>query len=181
MAGSERREQVVRDATPLFQHFGFAKTTMADVARAAGVSRPTLYAEFPDKTTLFGLVIDTLATQTIAQIGEALSGEQRLRERLLLACRTWVQSGHDLVTANPDAADLFDPRFEAVQAANVAFERFVAEILPAQSEGVSGSLSAERMSRMISLSLQGFKRFTHTQEELDALIESLIDVVCLAY
>jgi len=48
----ETRERIVRAAHDLFVDQGYARTTIADVARAGGVSPETVYASFGNKATL---------------------------------------------------------------------------------------------------------------------------------
>lgn len=47
------RRRIVEAAVALHSTVGPANTTLSAVAREAGVSRPTLYAHFPDEATLF--------------------------------------------------------------------------------------------------------------------------------
>ena len=48
----ETRERIIRAAHDLFVVQGYGRTTIADVARAAGVSPETVYATFGNKATL---------------------------------------------------------------------------------------------------------------------------------
>jgi len=48
----ETRERIIRGALELFVGQGYGRTTIADVARAAGVSPETVYATFGNKATL---------------------------------------------------------------------------------------------------------------------------------
>ena len=50
-----RRAAIVRASRDVFLRYGFARTTMDDLARAGGVSRPGLYLVFPGKNELFSL------------------------------------------------------------------------------------------------------------------------------
>lgn len=47
------RQRIVEAAVKLHSTVGPANTTLSAIARSAGVSRPTLYAHFPDETALF--------------------------------------------------------------------------------------------------------------------------------
>src|ERR1700760_598684 len=47
-----RREQILKAADRLLRHYGPQKTTVADVAREAGVGVGTVYLEFPSKDVL---------------------------------------------------------------------------------------------------------------------------------
>jgi AcrR family transcriptional regulator len=48
-----RRDQVLQAALGVFVRFGYRKTSMDDVAQAAGISRPGLYFLFTSKQELF--------------------------------------------------------------------------------------------------------------------------------
>ncbi|RLP77940.1 TetR/AcrR family transcriptional regulator [Mycetocola tolaasinivorans] len=168
-----RRDQILRDATALFCRYGYAKTTLADVARRSEISRPTLYAEFADKDVLFGAVIETLADDLFARLSAERAHIPSERDRLLHACLGWVASGYDLVQENPEAADLFDPRFAAVRASNTRFEHYLEELL-------TGSDSPTPLTEMITLSLQGIKRFAENRSHLEALVATLVDTVIAA-
>ncbi|NKQ56758.1 TetR/AcrR family transcriptional regulator [Amycolatopsis sp. K13G38] len=50
-------EKVLTAADECFEHYGIAKTTMEDVARAAGISRATLYRYFADRESLLTALV----------------------------------------------------------------------------------------------------------------------------
>jgi AcrR family transcriptional regulator len=49
----KRRKQILEGALHCFLSFGFSKTSMEDVAKEAGVSRPLVYLKFGNKDALF--------------------------------------------------------------------------------------------------------------------------------
>lgn len=49
----EKKTRFYRAAEPLFQRFGFKKTTVEDICRSAGMSKRTFYELFRDKSDLF--------------------------------------------------------------------------------------------------------------------------------
>src|SRR5690349_4791847 len=56
------RAAVVEAARELFLRKGYASTTMEEIAAAAGLTKRTLYNNYPDKETLFRqIVTETLA------------------------------------------------------------------------------------------------------------------------
>ena len=69
----ERREHILRAAQELFARFGFRKTTMEDVAKAARIAKATLYYYFKSK--------ENILQELIYKKGE------ELRRRLLSAIR----------------------------------------------------------------------------------------------
>ena len=55
--GGAKRRQIMEGARAVFLSAGFDGASMNDVARAAGVSKGTLYAYFASKDELFGAII----------------------------------------------------------------------------------------------------------------------------
>jgi len=56
---SERsREQILDAALNLFSHQGYRATSVRDIAGGAGVSTGNVYHHFPDKETIFRLLLD---------------------------------------------------------------------------------------------------------------------------
>ncbi len=49
-----KKERIFAAAEPLFQRFGYRKTTVEDVCKAAGISKRTFYELFSGKPKLFG-------------------------------------------------------------------------------------------------------------------------------
>jgi TetR/AcrR family transcriptional regulator, regulator of autoinduction and epiphytic fitness len=104
-APESRREALLEAAVGVFARYGFRKTSMDEVARAAGVSRQGLYLQFADKEELFRKAVTyKLAHQLSAAIA-ALSDELApLEARLLAACDAWA--GRYVGISGADAADL---------------------------------------------------------------------------
>lgn len=71
-------------ATAAFLRYGFKKTSMDDVARAAGVSRQGLYLYFETKDLLFRETLQHLMSRLISDARAAAEdGSLSLRDRLL--------------------------------------------------------------------------------------------------
>ncbi len=87
----ETRPQELLDAAlALFVEKGFAATRAEEVARAAGVSKGTLYLYYPSKEELFKAVVRQNLTSLIAEGMEALAQHQGSSSDLLvLLMNTW--------------------------------------------------------------------------------------------
>lgn len=75
------REQLLHAALAAASVHGVAKLSMGDVARAAGLSRQTLYRYFPNKDALLAEVVATETTKLIEQVVAAGAGEHGPREQ----------------------------------------------------------------------------------------------------
>jgi AcrR family transcriptional regulator len=103
--GDSRREALLEAAVGVFARYGFRKTSMDEVARAAGVSRQGLYLLFADKEELFRKALTyKLARQLSAAVIALSSTDDPLEARLVAACDEWA--GQFIGTMGADAADL---------------------------------------------------------------------------
>jgi AcrR family transcriptional regulator len=57
-AGQEKRAQILKGAREVFLARGFDAASMGDIARAAGVSKGTLYVYFENKERLFSTLVE---------------------------------------------------------------------------------------------------------------------------
>jgi len=109
-AEHERREQIIRAADEHFRHYGYAKTTVADLAKAIGVSAAYVYRFFESKQAIG----EAVCAMTLARIDDELTGiandpKPLAAERLRALYRCLADRGielffkerklHDLVTA----------------------------------------------------------------------------------
>ena len=87
----ERRARIVSAAMDLFGREPYAAVQMDDIARAAGVGKPTLYRYFPAKDALFLAATDHVLAELEGELNTALaagrSAEDTLAEmiRLIMA------------------------------------------------------------------------------------------------
>ncbi len=80
------RARVLAAAVALFARYGFARTSMAEVAREAGVSRPWLYLHFDGKPALFRAMAENLVAKSLEDAACAWGAEASpVEERLAAA------------------------------------------------------------------------------------------------
>jgi AcrR family transcriptional regulator len=100
-----RHEAVLEAAIGVFARFGFRKTSMDEVARAAGVSRQGLYLLFADKEALFSKALTYKLKGQLRDAEHALADvHEPLEGRLIAACDAWA--GRYIGLMGSDAADL---------------------------------------------------------------------------
>jgi AcrR family transcriptional regulator len=132
---SEQKQRALLDAAVgVFARFGFRKTSMDDIARAAGVSRQGLYLLFSNKEELFRRAVEhSLCGQLNAAIAVLSQNELTLEERLVAACNEW--SGRFVGSLSDDAADLMCASTslagETLRTYELRFEQAVASAIAA--------------------------------------------------
>jgi AcrR family transcriptional regulator len=88
-----RREAVLDSAMQTFSRFGYRKTSMDDIAEAAGISRPGLYFLFDSKPALFRESVTRTLERDLDRIALSLADTSRpLRVRLIDAFDRWAGS-----------------------------------------------------------------------------------------
>ena len=111
--GSAQREAILVAATAAFLRYGFKKTSMDDVAQAAGVSRQGLYLYFETKDVLFREALQYLVSHMISTARSvADDGNLSLKDRLLGVFE--AVHGSAFQSASPEHA------FELLQSAQSA-------------------------------------------------------------
>lgn len=78
-------DQVLKGAREIFMRDGFERASVDDIAKAANVSKATLYSYFPDKRTLFQEVITTECKQLSQGIIDQINPDNSARDQLLFA------------------------------------------------------------------------------------------------
>jgi len=115
-----RRARILAAARWCFLNFGFAKTSLEDIAKRSNLSRTLLYRVFKDKDEIYRAVfVDWLiARQPAAR--QAASGQGSPYERLLGVCRLMVLEPWAEMVGTPmgpeflAACERIDPESEAL-------------------------------------------------------------------
>ena len=85
-----KRERILSVALQLITQHGYRKVTMSDVADAAEISRPTLYAEFANKEAIMSAMTEEHAKAfTVATEGR-IAKQTTLKGRLRVVFEIWL-------------------------------------------------------------------------------------------
>lgn len=93
---SSTRDAIIRGAWLCFQEKGAAKTTIAAISRAAGVSRGTVYQYFPDSDAIFRATTEQASQTFYAVIAEELAGVETFAGQIehiavfLCTAKQWI-------------------------------------------------------------------------------------------
>ena len=91
-----------------FARHGFKRTTMADVAEAAGISRPALYLRVTNKEALLHLVADALLAASLDAARRAAASPGPLAERAEAVLLAKLGLTLDLASRSEHAAELLE-------------------------------------------------------------------------
>jgi AcrR family transcriptional regulator len=75
LRAEERRERIVEAAMEVFAERGYQEASMAEIARAAGITPAVIYDHFSSKAELQILLLEAQTDELIAFVGSAVGGE----------------------------------------------------------------------------------------------------------
>ncbi|MBV8927938.1 MAG: TetR/AcrR family transcriptional regulator [Mycobacteriaceae bacterium] len=82
---ADTRDVIIESAFACFRRQGLDKTTIVDIARAAEVSRSTVYEYFRDKSAIVEATAEAASQRFYRQMSKAMSAGSSLEEQLTLA------------------------------------------------------------------------------------------------
>lgn len=184
-ASAARRATIVAAAAGVFLRYGFKKTSMDDLARAAGLSRQGLYLHFPTKEAIFKeALLQLLASVRAASRAALARDDVDIEDRLLggfaaVHCDAVGQAGAEHMSELlATSMQLIGPVVEELEAGLVAD---VARVL--RSAGVAArwrsvGLSAKDLAEHLYAASSGVKHRVAAAAEYHAHMRVAVRIVC---
>ncbi len=102
---STRQAHVLETALTVFVRHGFRKTSIEDIAKAAGISRQGIYLQFKNKDEIFSASIQKALDDRLQAANKIFDDERlTLEEKLFKALDEWF--GRHVGLFHPEASDL---------------------------------------------------------------------------
>ena len=102
----EKRRRVLEGATKVFLAYGYNRTTMDDIARAAEMSRPALYLLFRNKSDIYRVLASGFFEESMALTREALGGGGAFAERMNAMVDKSMIALIETIMASPHGAEI---------------------------------------------------------------------------
>jgi AcrR family transcriptional regulator len=134
------REQLMDAAESCFDKYGINKTTMDDIAKMAGVSRPTVYRHFDDRDTLILAVVMRRSRQLIDRAQKFIRRQGTFVDQLVEGLLFMVDKGRKdpfvRLLVSPEHMDLANQILGASSAAvDLAYEMWEPILAEARERG----------------------------------------------
>jgi len=104
----QRREAIIEAAWTCFLQHGYAKTSLEDVAKRAGLSRPLIYLQFANKRELFGCAIEKMMDKNFDAAKKILNLDIEKKAKLLRIIDAWLLDPLEHLMSSPQGDELFD-------------------------------------------------------------------------
>ena len=101
-----KKTHILNAAAKVFYQQGATKAKFGDIAKEAGISRPTLYAAFEDKNAIMIATIHHVSEQLLETIRSQIADKVKAEDRLLLFANIAIIEPYKLIQQSEDAADI---------------------------------------------------------------------------
>ena len=114
-------QRVLTAALTLFERYGFQRTSMADIAREAGIARATLYLRFAEKRAVFEALATSVVDDALEKAEAAWIADAPLSSNIAATLLAKNLGFFRLLKGTPHGAELFGLHAEttAVHAARL--------------------------------------------------------------
>jgi AcrR family transcriptional regulator len=173
-----KRARVLEGAMRVFLNYGFSRTTMDDIARAADMSRPALYLLFRNKTDIFRAIASSMLAQSTETTRAELEGDRPFAERMMAAIDKSFIAMMRLVSGSAHGAELLDIKnslaCDIAASWRADMRTSIARAIEREARRVgvdlpSQGLSAEGVANLLLDGLEGIKsRISAPDEQREA-------------
>lgn len=118
-----RREAILEAASRLFRHYGPFKTTVADIAREAGVGVGTVYLEFKSKDAILAALSKIRHERVLTAVERAWGDGSSAAQCLELALNARFEAFVGCADEGAHAVDLVSARCAPIEESNRTFRQ----------------------------------------------------------
>lgn len=172
-----KSNHILDAALPVFVRHGFRKASMADIARAANISRASLYLSFGSKEELFRAGSTRAHGSTMRNVEAALAGSGDVFVRIERAIAAFHRGLIAPFASSPDAVELFEVNMALAKDITLAaratlVERLAQALADAQATGVVAldrlNAKPDDIANVIVAAMEGIKHAPGGGEKLEA-------------
>nr|WP_321254094.1 helix-turn-helix domain-containing protein [uncultured Ruegeria sp.] len=160
--GDTRQKAILDSAFQAFATYGFRKTSMDDIARGAGMSRPAVYLHYKNKEAIVRKLTELYYAEKSAAVAAALASPGSVPDVLKRAIRAQTE-GMAAILALPHGLELLDNTksmsSEIISEGEAMLAGLYADWLSHQQQAGRVRLFADAVEtgRTISATLKGLK------------------------
>lgn len=163
----DRTAHILDTALTVFCQYGYGKTTMQDIARAAGMSRAALYLHFPSKEELFRAGSRRAHSRALGEVDAALAEQGEVLSRVDAAMAAYFEGllakisssvhGGEVLDASLDIAGDIVSDAHAALAARLASALHAAEAA-GEVQFTTSAATAEDIALLLLVVAEGLKK-----------------------
>jgi AcrR family transcriptional regulator len=176
-----KRQRIMDGALAVVLRYGFQRTTMDDVAKEAGISRPALYLLFKNKAEIYHALAESVMGEALRRAEAALSDKGGIEARIFAAVKTGILDPTELLMATAHGAELLDMKHnmaaEVIQDWRAKKAAMIAEALETSGAAKAKGLSGAQLADILLDGMEGLKMRAKTSAEREAGARALVRLV----
>jgi len=126
---SEKEQLIVAAAFERFARYGFRRTSLGDIAREAGISRPAVYLHFPNKQAIFRAAASVMHARALEAAAKAALAEGGIEVRIARILAAKLGSFFEIAHGSAHVGEILDENSRLCGDISVAARRRYLEIL----------------------------------------------------
>lgn len=173
MTDGSKRAKALESANAVFLRYGFKRTTMDDIARDAGMSRPALYLLFSNKTEVFRALAQLLCDRCIMSAEAALKAKLKKPEKLIAILDLALLDLMDDLARSPHGEELMGVEYEVAPDIDAYWHKNICRVL---GEAIGGPEAQDRATLILD-AIQGMKKRGLNVAQIRVAIMGLLKLV----
>ncbi len=169
---------ILNSAFQAFATYGFRKTSMDDIAKGAGMSRPAVYLHYKNKEAIIRELTQFYYDEKTALVAQALAGDGSVPQKLEKAIAAQSRGMADIL-ASPHGLEMMDATksmsTDIIREGEAELTRIYADWL--RREDLTGRahlpVGPEEAAQTITAALKGIKMTASGAEEYEQRISQL--------
>jgi AcrR family transcriptional regulator len=125
---ADRRREILDAALACFLQYGYAKTSLDDIAQRAGISRPLLYRKFKNKEDIFGACYDDVFDSLTPRVQAVLTGRGSKKDKLLQFCEIVCVETWAIMFKAPAVQEFYDACMNVIPEIHDKHEKQFADV-----------------------------------------------------
>lgn len=175
---SESKVKIIAAAIETFSRYGVRRTSMGDVAKAAGVSRQTLYANFDGKDALLAAAMAAVIEQIMQDLAADWQACDDAGAVLDVYFQRAVIAPFEAMQRMPDLKELItgvgpQTRQVTLDAESAKSAQLAAQLVPFGQGLAAKGLTPLDVAHLVVRAANDFKLSAHETDELRNLLRTL--------
>jgi len=176
---SNKSERVLAASLSCFKQYGFKRTSMEDLAKAADMSRPALYLLFKNKTDIFRSLSEAFHAKTLSSAKQALAEKPSIQEKISAAVTARMTPLYTLAHESAHGPELFDVNQSTSGDINAKADDTFLQMLTGALEtslsageitGGPDNLAPREFAQLLLASAIGLKSFAFSAQDYETLL-----------
>ncbi|MDY7227221.1 TetR/AcrR family transcriptional regulator [Hyalangium rubrum] len=163
-----RRVAILEAARDCFLQFGYAKTSLDDIAKRANISRPLIYRKFKNKEDIFSALFEFIFEGRYPKVEQVLATPGGKRDKLMQVYELLLLEPWDQLVGAPMASEFYEACARLLPEVEAKHERL-------RLKYTQAILETKELSELFMLAVDGLQSDVPATRVLRRRVQLLIE------